>query len=259
MEKITIITTVFNSVETIADCIKSVKSQTYRPVEHIVIDGNSTDGTLEIIKAYEKYLACVVSEKDDGVYDGMNKGLKLATGDIVGILNADDFYSGPWVLEKVVKAFSSSGVESCYGDLAYVDHQHTDRIVRFWRSGEFYYKRFYWGWMPPHPTFFVRREVYERHGYFNLRLGSAADYELMLRFLLKYRISTTYIPEVLVKMRTGGVSNASLRNRILANRNDRLAWKINNLKPYPWTLFLKPLRKLPQFFVFGKAFRSTPL
>lgn len=143
--------------------------------------------------------------------------------------------------------FEKQNVESCYGDLLYVHKNDTDRVIRYWRASEYHHGKFKNGWMPPHPTFFVKREIYEKYGLFNLNLGSAADYELMLRFLLKYKITTVYIPQVLIKMRTGGISNASLKNRIRANRMDRLAWKVNGLKPYPWTLWLKPLRKATQF------------
>jgi glycosyltransferase len=169
----------------------------------------------------------------------------------------------------VAAAFDDPLVEACYGDLFYVKEQGSRhelqdsggttqnskfktpnfRVVRNWKSGEYSPERFYWGWMPPHPTFFVRRSLYERYGTFNLELGSAADYELMLRFLLKHEITTAYIPEVLVIMRTGGVSNVSLKNRLSANRMDRLAWQVNGLKPYPWTLFLKPIMKIPQFLL----------
>lgn len=246
MVELSIVTTAFNAARTIQDCIESVNSQG-QSIEHIIIDGGSTDGTLEIIEEYKLCLAKIVSEPDEGIYDGMNKGLRLATGDIIGLLNADDLYAGPDVLEKVVKAFSECDVDSCYGNLVYVDPRNNNRVVRYWKPGEYHYRRFYWGWMPAHPTFFVHRTIYEKYGLFNLDLGSAADYELMLRFLVKHRISSTYIPEILVKMRTGGISNASLKNRLLANRKDRLAWKVNGLKPYPWTLFLKPLSKVSQW------------
>lgn len=246
MVKLSIITTVLNAAVTIRDCIESVRRQN-QCIEHVIIDGGSTDGTLEIIEEYRSGLVKVISEQDEGIYDGMNKGLRLAAGDIIGLLNADDLYAGPDILSKVVKALTEENVDSCYGDLIYVDPENTERITRYWRAGTCNYRRFYWGWMPPHPTFFVRRRVYEKYGLFNLALDSAADYELMLRFLVKHKITTTYIPEIIVKMRTGGTSNASLRNRLLANRNDRLAWKVNGLKPYPWTLFFKPLRKVGQW------------
>ncbi len=247
MVKISVITAVRNGADTISDCIKSIQSQTI-PVEHIVIDGGSTDSTLEIIEEYKSDIARVISELDNGIYDAMNKGLQFVSGDVVGILNADDFYADSIVLEKVANAFADKRVDSCYGDLVYVDSKYADQVFRYWQAGEFKPKKFYWGWMPPHPTFFVRRTVYEKCGLFNLNLGSAADYELMLRFLVKYRVSTTYIPEVLVKMRTGGTSNLSFKNRLRANFKDRLAWKVNGIKPYPWTLWMKPLRKVGQYF-----------
>jgi glycosyltransferase len=214
----------------------------------VIIDGGSTDGTLEILQECRSVLSKVISEPDRGIYDAMNKGLLLAaSGDIIGFLNADDFYASSDVISKVLNIFEDQNVDSCYGDLIYVDPADTDRVVRYWKAGPYNYRRFYWGWMPPHPTFFVRKRVFDKYGYFDLSLGSAADYELMLRFLLRHKVSTSYIPEVLVKMRVGGVSNALLRNRLLANRNDRMAWKINGLKPYPWTLYLKPFSKLGQY------------
>lgn len=246
--KLSIITTVLNSVTTIQNCIESVCDQNH-DVEHIIIDGGSTDGTLEIIKNYKPCLAKVISEPDEGIYDAMNKGIASAGSDVIGILNSDDFYAHPEVLSMVADIFNSTGIDSCFGDLVYVDSIDTSKVIRKWKSGPFNERSFYWGWMPPHPTFFVRRSVYQKYGVFNLELGSAADYELMLRFLVKNKISTSYIPEVLVKMRAGGMSNASLKNRLQANSMDRKAWKVNGLKGYPWTTYLKPLRKIGQFFV----------
>lgn len=217
------------------------------PAEHIVIDGGSTDGTAEIVGRSGDAVARFVSEPDDGIYDAMNKGIALATGEVVGILNADDLYADDRVLSDVAKVFEDPSVDSCYGDLVYVDPSDTGRVVRTWRAGSYRKKLFYRGWMPPHPTFFVRRAVYERFGLFNLSLGSAADYELMLRFLLRHGISTVYIPRVLVRMRAGGVSNLSLGNRLRANRMDRMAWKVNGLALRPWTILMKPVRKIPQF------------
>lgn len=248
MPSISIITVCHNAEAFISDCLASIQSQTH-PAEHILVDGGSTDRTVAIIRAQTGVAAKVVSEPDDGIYDAMNKGIRLATGDIVGILNADDFYASPDILEKVSQAFADSRIDACYGDLVYVDGRHPDKVRRYWRSGPFAPNCFYWGWMPPHPTFFVRRSVYEKYGGFNLDLGSAADYEIMLRFLLRHGITATYIPEVLVKMRMGGVSNASLKNRIQANRMDRKAWRVNGLQPYPWTLVMKPARKLGQYFL----------
>jgi len=252
--KISIITVVRNGAKTIRDCIESVQSQRHK-AEHIIVDGASTDGTLDIIDEYRSNLSLVISEPDNGIYDAMNKGIQLATGDVVGFLNADDFYPNPEVLSRVVNAFENTRVESCYGDLVYVHPTRTAQVKRFWRSGPYDPYRFFFGWMPPHPSFFVRRSIYETHGSFNLTLGTAADYELMLRFLLKQNVSTLYIPEVLVKMRAGGLSNSSVKNRMQANQMDRQAWVVNGLRPYPWTLLLKPLRKLPQYF-FHRPLRS---
>ena len=229
---------------TLADCVKSVRSQNYG-AEHVVIDGQSKDGTLELLQS--SGIDKVLSEPDKGIYDAINKGIALSSGDIIGLLHSDDLYADEFVLKRVAELFADPTIDSCYGDLLYVDRRNTERIRRYWKSGPFRLDRFYWGWMPPHPTFFVRRAVYERYGAFNLSLDSAADYELMLRFLLKHRVTTAYIPSVLIKMRSGGTSNATLRNRLKANRMDRKAWVINGLKPYPWTTYLKPLLKIGQF------------
>lgn len=261
---ISVITAVRNGAATIVSCLDSVRRQT-TSAEHIVVDGQSTDGTLQILQSRSDPQLKFVSEADRGIYDAMSKGLRMAKGEIVGFLNSDDFYASPRVLEHVSRFMNDPGMASCYGDLQYVQTPvHEDSqpalcennsrfeisgevLVRSWRAGTMTPESFYWGWMPPHPTFFVRRAVYEKLGGFRLDLGTAADYELMLRFLVKHAISTTYVPHVLVKMRAGGVSNATLANRLRANRNDRLAWKVNGLRPYPWTLLLKPVRKLGQW------------
>ena len=248
MSTISIITATFNAVSTLSECLSSVAKQVFANVEHIVVDGRSTDRTVDILRKYP-HVSLIVSEPDNGIYDAMNKGINLSTGEVVGILNADDFYASTNVLEEVEQVFQNSEIDACYGDLLYVSETDPGKVVRSWKSGNFSVEKFYWGWMPPHPTFFVRRSIYERFGGFNLELGSAADYELMLRFLVRHKIKAAYIPEVLVKMRTGGVSNASLRNRVLANRMDRRAWEVNNLKPFPWTLWMKPLRKVGQWLV----------
>jgi len=217
------------------------------PSEHILIDGASTDATREIITKQSNYFAHITSEPDDGIYDAMNKGLQVATGDIIGILNSDDFYPDKFVLEKVSKIFADQSISACYGDLLYVDNKNKSKVVRYWKSSSFKPSKFYWGWMPPHPTFFVRSSVYKQFGLFNVKLGTAADYELMIRLLLKQEIKVAYIPEILVHMRTGGISNKSILNRLKANKMDRLAWEVNNIRPYPWTMYLKPIRKLQQW------------
>lgn len=248
---LSIITPTFNSAATMRDTLQSVASQTYSDIEHIIVDGLSRDNTLEIVRSFP-HVRKLVSEKDKGIFDGMNKGLSLATGEVVGILNSDDLYQHSQVIEKVMDRFSDPAVDVVYGDLLYVDANDLNRVVRYWKAGNYSRKSFYNGWMPPHPTFFVRRKYYEQFGNFHIELRSAADYELMLRFLLRHQLRPSYIPEVLVKMRMGGNSNASLRGRLKANAEDRASWTMNGLKPYPWTLWLKPLRKLPQFVKAGK-------
>jgi glycosyltransferase involved in cell wall biosynthesis len=246
--KITIITATFNSAATIRDTLASIREQDHPDIEHIIVDGGSTDGTLDIVDDFP-HIAKLISGKDDGIYDAMNKGISVATGQVIGILNSDDIYTDGTVLSTIAGVFSDPAVMTAYADLQYVDANDQRKVLRNWRSGPFKRENFYFGWMPPHPTFFVRREVYARAGVFNLGLRSAADYELMLRILVKLGMTTHYIPRIIVKMRAGGVSNASLLNRLRGNREDRLAWKINNLKPYFFTLYLKPLRKISQFLI----------
>ncbi len=245
--KISIITAVYNRADVIEDCIKSVLSQSYKNIEHIIIDGGSTDGALEVIERYRNGISKIVSEPDDGIYDALNKGIRLATGDIIGFLHADDFYAHDKVIERVVEVFLKHGVDSCYGDLLYVDRNNTDRVIRYWKSSPYKLGKFKYGWMPPHPTFFVKRVIYKRYGYFNTDFRIAADYELMLRFLEKHKISTYYIPEVLIKMRLGGASNKSLKNMAIKSYEDYKAWKINNLKGSFLIILLKNVVKIPQF------------
>jgi len=252
MTTLSIITAVLNNVNTINDCLSSIHGQSVQPLEHIIIDGASTDGTLDIIRNNKNEYTKIFSAPDEGIYHGMNKGLALATGDVIGTLNADDMYYDNDVLAKVTKCFEVEEIDSCYGDLLYVEPESINKTVRYWKSGNFNSNKFRWGWMVPHPTFFVRREIYEKYGLFNTKMGTAADYELMLRFLVKFRISSYYIRDVLIKMRTGGASNSSFTNRIKANRMDKLAWEVNRLKPYPWTVWMKPLRKIMQWILFPK-------
>ena len=250
--KVSLITVSYNSASTIADTLKSVQFQTYQDIEYIVVDGNSSDGTIEIVKQFldasQGLVTKFLCERDKGIYDAMNKGLAMATGDIIGVLNSDDFYCSNDVIEEVVRAFQQNKTDCLYGDLNYVDPIDTSKIVRKWRSGSFRKENFLKGWMPPHPTFFVRKTCYDRFGKFDTQFKSAADYELMLRFLFKESCSAVHLPKVMIHMRAGGVSNVSLKNRIRANREDRLAWKINGLKPKWFTLLRKPLSKLIQYF-----------
>ncbi|PWT74353.1 MAG: glycosyl transferase [Bacteroidetes bacterium] len=248
MNKISIITATYNSQATVEYTLKSISEQTHPVIEHIIIDGFSTDKTLEIVKSFP-HVHTIISERDGGIYEAMNKGIAIASGDIIGILNSDDIYVDRNVLEEVARIFENESVDVCYADLQYVESHQSSRVVRKWRSGNFSDRSFYWGWMPPHPTFFVRKKVYEKVGLFNTDLRSAADYELMLRILLKNKMAAHYMPKIIVSMRSGGVSNASIQNRIRANKEDRLAWKMNGLRPYFFTLYLKPLRKITQFLI----------
>jgi glycosyltransferase len=248
MMKVSIITAVRNGAETLKDCIEGVRNQTY-PAEHIIIDGASTDGTLDVIAEYRSNIAKVVSEPDSGIYDALNKGMRLASGDVIGLLHGDDFYTHDRVLESVADVFENQNVDSCYGDLLYVNKNDTNKVIRYWKSSPYTPGKFRQGWMPPHPTFFVKREIYQKYGYFNTDFRIAADYELMLRFLEKHKISTYYIPEVLIKMRLGGASNKSIKNLFIKSSEDYKAWKVNNLNGGLFTIFLKNFSKIPQFFV----------
>ncbi len=246
--KVSIITIAYNAAETIEETIQSVVNQSHDSIEYILIDGGSTDDTLNIAGRYNAKINKLISEPDKGVYDAMNKGLALAEGEIIAILNADDAYANPKVIANVVAAFERSGSDVCYGDLEYVDRNDTSKVIRRWISGEYKKSAFLDGWMPPHPAFFAKKKLYTEFGLFNTALKTSADYELMLRFLYKHNTTAVYLNDVLVKMKTGGQSNASFKNRIKANKEDRLAWKINGLKPGNLTLIKKPLRKLSQFW-----------
>jgi glycosyltransferase involved in cell wall biosynthesis len=244
--KISIITATYNSASTLRDTLSSIQGQDHDDVEHIIVDGLSTDNTLDIVREYP-HISCLVSEKDEGIYDAMNKGIRLANGDVIGILNSDDIYTSQVILSRIASIFEAGAVDVCYADLQYVQRENTDRVLRTWKAGQFRPGSFHRGWMPPHPTVFVRREVYSPCGLFNTSLRSAADYELLLRIFVKHRFRIHYMPECIVRMRIGGLSNATFRQRLRANREDRKAWKINDLRPGFFTLYLKPIRKISQF------------
>jgi glycosyltransferase involved in cell wall biosynthesis len=245
--KVSIITATYNSSTTVGHTLSSVNEQDFPNIEHIIVDGQSKDETLNIVSGFP-HVTTTISEKDDGIYDAMNKGISMAKGEIIGILNSDDFYAERDVVSQVVKVFMETGCDAVYGDLVYVDKDNVDKVIRYWKAGPYKADAFMWGWMPPHPTLFVSREVYEKYGLFNLDLNTAADYELMLRFIHKNKIRLSYIPRLLVRMRAGGASNNTIVSRLRANRADRAAWTINGLKPYWFTLYLKPIRKLSQFY-----------
>lgn len=246
--RISVITAVYNRVATIRDCIESVLQQDWPEVEYIIVDGNSSDGTDRIVAEYADRLGPSVREADRGIYDALNKGLGMATGDVVGFLHADDLFAHRSVLSGIAGAFADPAVQASYGDLVYVDAADPARVVRYWRSGPFRRSSFRWGWMPPHPTVYLRRAQYETSGKFRTDFSISADYEMMVRLLYRDRLQAAYLPDVLVRMRVGGKSNASLGNRLKANQEDRRAWQVNGFRPPFGLRFSKPLRKLGQFF-----------
>jgi len=245
--KISIISATYDSAPTIASCINSVNKQTHSYIEHIIIDGVSKDNTLEIIKATPNRVTKIISEPDQGIYDAMNKGIKLATGDIIGILNSDDFYATSDIIQKVVERFKEANCDAVYGNLDFVDQTNTEKIIRHWQSSPFIPDSFKKGWHPPHPTFFVRKEIYDRYGLFDISLNVSADFELMLRFIEKHQIKVSYLDETIVKMRYGGESTGSLKKIIEGNRNIMRAFKKNGIKVSPFYPALRLIPKLKQF------------
>ncbi len=243
--KLSIVTPVYNDPR-VGRALDSILSQQHNEeLELIVIDGGSTDDTLEVLDAYRKHVNVFVSEPDDGIYDGMNKGIARATGEVIGILNADDRYQDHLVLRDVTTVFQDPKIDACYGDLVYVDGK--ERIVRYWKSGPYRPAKFYLGWMPPHPTFFVRKQVYDRYGAFDTRFPIAADYELVLRLILKDKIAVNYLDRVLVQMSIGGNSNRSVGNIFRANLEVFRAWRCNNLSFGYVAAILKPSQKIFQY------------
>lgn len=245
--KISVITVVFNGADTIEDTLRSVAAQTHPDVEHIVVDGGSTDGTREILARYGDRLARVVSEPDHGIYDAMNKGIALATGDVVGTLNADDMYMDDGVLAKVAQTFADQSVEACYADLIYVDREDTHRIIRYWTSRPYKEGLFRRGWIPAHPTFFVRSAVYERCGMFDPEFKIQSDFELTMRFLSICGIRSVYIPKIFVRMRMGGTTNKKLSNIIKGNLESYRALRKHGVRVTPLFFVVKILSRLPQF------------
>jgi glycosyltransferase involved in cell wall biosynthesis len=227
--RITIITVSYNSEKTLNTTLKSVQNQNYRNIEHIIVDGASSDKTLSIVKKFA-HIKKIISKKDKGIYDAMNKGLKIATGDIIGFLNSDDFYTSNNILSRVAAIFKdNSSLDACYADLIYVNPINTNKIIRFWQSSKFVSGLFAKGWCPPHPTFFVRRSVYERFGNFDLNYYIASDVELMMRFLEVQKINARYIPELWIKMRLGGITNKNFKNILIQNKEVLHALKNHNL------------------------------
>ncbi len=245
--KLSIVTVVFNRAGTITDALESLSRQRYPEVEHVIVDGASTDGTTALIEKHRAETSVFLSEPDQGIYDALNKGMALATGEVIGLLHSDDFFADEDVLGDVAAAFQDPGVDAVYGDLDYVSAEETSRVTRHWVAGTFHPRKLAQGWMPPHPTLFLRRSVIDRLGGYNTDLRIAADYDAILRYFKAGDISVHYINRVLVKMRVGGESNASLRKIVRKTREDYWALKKNKVGGVG-SLLLKNVSKVPQFF-----------
>ncbi len=254
---ISVVTVCFNSAQTIADTLRSVATQTHPDLEHIVIDGASKDDTLQIVRTLAGRVAHVVSERDTGIYDAMNKGLALATGEFVGFLNADDMFADAEAVSRIA-AVAGTGIDAVYGDLSYVNKDRPTDVLRYWSSGTFDASLLRYGWMPPHPTFYIRRSLLASLGSFDLQFRIAADYDFMLRFLSRADVRVAYVPEVLVRMRAGGASNRSISALVRKSREDLVALKKNGVGGVA-TLVLKNARKLPQFLTRPKVQISPSL
>lgn len=247
--KVSIITVVFNGERYLEECIKSVLDQDYKNIEYLIIDGGSTDSTISIIEEFKNEIHYFVSETDRGMYDALNKGVKAATGEIVGILNADDLLASKDVISSIVNVFEQNKSDGVYGNLNYIDASPSKKILRKWVSKQFVNTDISFGWMPAHPTLYLKKDLFNRFGNYSLDFGTAADYELMVRFLYVNRINAYFLNKLLVNMRIGGMSNSSLKQRYLAFINDYRAVKANKL-PYPLTtVLLKKISKLQQFFI----------
>ena len=245
--KISIITVCLNSSDTIEDTINSVLGQDYKDIEYIVIDGGSRDGTLDILTGYKKQITKYISEPDKGIYNAMNKGIGMATGRVVGFLNADDLYYDESVISQIADTIKQNDYQAVYGDLVYVDRRKTEKVVRYWHAGQYKKGAFRSGWVLPHPTFFCKRELFEQFGYFNENFQIAADFELELRFIEKHQIKIGYIPKVLVKMRKGG--KATLVHGIITGNKEILkSFHMNHLKISPSFFILRPIIKIYQLF-----------
>ena len=232
--KISIITATYNSASTLRDTLDSILGQTYRNIESIIVDGGSKDGTLDIIREYEPRFGGRMlwsSEPDKGIYDAMNKGILMASGDVVGILNSDDFYYDESVVEDIANAFNESDIDCVYGNLVFVDVKDKNHVIRLWQGSQYKPGAFMKGWHPAHPTFYVRRNCFSKFGSFNLNYAVSADFELMLRFIEKGQIPNAYLDRNFIKMRWGGESTGTLRNIIRGNRNILRAFHDNGLKP----------------------------
>ena len=249
--KISIITPTFNSEKNISYCLDSIASQTYKNIEHIIIDGKSTDKTIEIVSKYPNNFAKIVCEKDKGIYDALNKGIKYASGDIIGFLHSDDIFKEASTIEVIVNTFLKSNAEVVYGDLEYIQDLTSDKVFRFWKSSPFKKEKLFHGWMPPHPTIFTKKEIYEGVGGFDPSFKIAGDYKFILQMFSNESLKSFYMPQVITQMKVGGKSNKSLSNIILKMKEDWLALDALHIRPYQkvYIIFLKNFSKISQLFI----------
>jgi glycosyltransferase involved in cell wall biosynthesis len=250
---ISVITVSYNSAETIADTIKSVSSQDYNNFEYIVIDGGSSDGTQDMVRSFGNKISKFVSEPDNGIYDAINKGIRIASGDIIGILNSDDFFCSNDILKIVARNFEDNEIDAIYGDVQFVDKTNTSRIVRYYSSAHFNPDKFRFGFMPAHPSFYARRELFEKFGYYKTDYKIAADYELLIRFLNVNGIKSRYVNMPFVSMRRGGVSNRSFLSNIILNKEILRACRENGLKTNYLYIYFKYFRKIFEFIGHKKS------
>jgi glycosyltransferase len=244
--KISIITATYNSVHTIADTLHSLNQQSYQDIEYIIVDGASKDNTLGVIKELCPRVTRVISEPDEGIYDALNKGIEAATGDVIGFLHSDDLFAYSGAVKDIVTQLESSDCDAIYGDLQYVSKDETDNVIRLWKSGVYFKEKLKNGWMPPHPTFYMKRNLYEKFGLFDLSFKISADYDSLLRYLWTYDVKMTYLPKVVMKMRVGGASNRSLKNIIIKTQEDITVLKKHNIF-WPRALLIKNVSKITQF------------
>ncbi|WP_321290254.1 glycosyltransferase family 2 protein [uncultured Sunxiuqinia sp.] len=244
--KITLITATYNSYPNILDTLDSIQQQTHPDIEWVVIDGGSTDLTRSVIKS-TPLISQSISEPDQGIYDALNKGIQRTTGNVIGFVHSDDLLASPKILETIAQVFEKTTADGVYGNLVYVDKQDTNKIIRYWKSKPFRRRNLTYGWMPAHPTLFLKKEVYKKHGLFDLDFKIAADYDFMLRILKDPGLKFEYLPQVITKMRIGGASNKSLNNILQKSQEDLRAMRKNGLSFPVWSLACKNLSKLPQF------------
>lgn len=247
--KISIITVCYNAKDTIKDSIESVLSQDYSDIEYIIVDGASTDGTKDILDTYSSKTHTVIREPDSGLYEALNKGIAISSGEFVGILHADDIFADEHVISNIAQAVKECAVDCVWGDLAYVSVHNPDRIIRYWRSSEYTETDFRRGWMMPHPTLFIKNALFKKYGTYNTRFQIAADYELIVRFMHVHQCKGIYLPLLITKMRIGGLSNRNMCTIIRKSLEDLKAWKVNGLRRGLFAVMCKNFRKLPQFFL----------